>query len=347
MRALVLHGPGDLRVDQVPDPTPSQRSAAVVRVSHTAICGSDLHLYHGKAAGFPIRVGHEFVGEVVEIGSEVRRVKVGDRVLVAGVIGCDRCAACLGGDVIGCRNGGPRVFGITPDLAGGQAEAVAVPAADTSLRRIPDGISAEQAVLLTDVLPTGWFGAQMADVQPGGTLAVIGLGPVGIAAVLAGLAMGAATVYAIDAVQQRLDRAESLGAVPITAGETAGADTVIDQTHGVGVDSVVEAVGRRSTILDAIRVARIGGSIGVVGVNYETSFPFPMAQTLTRNLTFRSGLCPVAQTWPSLIPLVAAHRIMPEVLITHRMPLSEGPAAYELFDQRDDDVLKVLLDPAS
>jgi 2-desacetyl-2-hydroxyethyl bacteriochlorophyllide A dehydrogenase len=346
MRALVLHGPGDLQYEHVPDPELPGPDAAILQISHTAICGSDLHLFHGLAAGFPLRVGHECIGEVIEVGSAVRRIRVGDRVMVAAVIGCDSCAPCRGGNVIGCTEGGPRVFGVTADLSGAQAELMAVPAADTSLALVPEGVSSEQAVLLTDILPTGWMGAELADVRPGGTVAVIGLGPVGLAAVMAAVVKGAATVYAVDGVAERRDRAAALGAIPVEPGPHAGAKTILERTDGRGVHSVVEAVGRRSTIHDAIRAARVGGSIGIVGASHEMSMPFPMAQLFLKNLTIRSGLCPVAGTWPQLVPLVASGRMNPEAMISHRLPLSDGPNAYGMFDRREADVMKIVMDPA-
>lgn len=345
MRALVLHGDGDVRVDQVDDPTPDALTGAVVRITHTAICGSDLHLFHGQNQAYPLRPGHELVGEVVEVGSGVERFSPGDQVLVAGVIGCGRCPACRVGDVVACRDGGPKVFGVGPDLHGGQAEAVAVPDADSSLLRIPDGITAEQAVLLTDILPTGWYGAELAGVEPGATVAVIGLGPVGIQAVLSALVMGAARVIAVDPVPQRRKLASSLGAIAVDPGLTGGAAAILELTGGLGADSVIEAVGLQSTIHDAIFGVKVGGTVAVVGVNLSMDFPFPMAWAFARDLTFRIGLCPVPGTWSRLVPLVAAGRLAPEVVFTHRMSLGQGPEAYGLFDRREDGVMKVLLTP--
>ena len=166
MRGLVYHGPRDVRCDSLPDPTPSDSRGAVLRVERASICGSDLHLYHGALASPPgFTIGHEFVGEVVEVGSDVRRFQVGDRVLASGVIGCGECSQCLRGRVVRCERAPAQVYGVSPLLPGGQAEAVAVPAADRWLLAIPDGVSVEQAVLLTDILPTGFFGAKNADLH--------------------------------------------------------------------------------------------------------------------------------------------------------------------------------------
>jgi threonine dehydrogenase-like Zn-dependent dehydrogenase len=285
------------------------------------------------------------VGEVVEVGSEVRGFRVGDRVLAAGVVGCGRCRECLGGHVTRCLTAPASVFGVSPALPGGQAEAVAVPAADHALYRIPDGVSVEQAVLLTDILPTGHFGAANAEIAPGQDVAVIGMGPVGVMALLCAQLRGAARVFALDRVPERLAAAEALGAIPVDA--SGDAETAVrEATGGHGVDAVVEAVGLDDTIRLALTLARAGGVVSVVGVNVNLDFSFPMGLALLKGLTFRIGVCPVPETWPALVPLVQAGRIAPERVFTHRMPLSEGARAYQLFDRREDGVLKVLLDPS-
>ena len=180
MRAVVLNGVEDVSVEDVPDAGVPGPDGLLLRVEHTAICGSDLHPYHGPFTTPGVRMGHEFIGTVEDIGAEVGSVKPGDRVLVSGLVGCGRCTSCRSGDPITCLHDGLKVFGTTLDLHGGQAEAVGVPAADASVRRIPDEITSEQAVLLTDILPTGYLGAKRADITPGSVVVVIGLGPVGV-----------------------------------------------------------------------------------------------------------------------------------------------------------------------
>ncbi len=346
MRGLVFHGPGDIRCERVADPRPDDERGAIVRVASTAICGSDLHLYHGTLPvdrpGFT--VGHEFVGEVVETGSGVARFHAGDRVLVSGVIGCGSCPACARGGVTLCEKRRTRVFGTSSTLPGGQAEAVAVPDADTSMLRIPDGISDEQAVLLTDILPTGWYGARNAEIRPGQTVAVIGLGPVGMLALESAWLFGPSRVFAIDRVPERLARARDLGAIALDA---AAAEVALrDATGGLGPDCVIEAVGADATIQSALRVVRPGGVVSVIGVNVNPAFAFPMGLAFMKDLTFRIGICPVPEMWPTLVPLVRAGRLHPERVFTHRLPLSDGAKAYDLFDRRADGVLKVLLDPS-
>ncbi|MFP3907738.1 MAG: zinc-binding dehydrogenase [Acidimicrobiales bacterium] len=345
MRATVLNGPGDVTVENVDEPTLPDAASIIVGVSHTAICGSDLHLYHGIHGSPGIHLGHEFIGEVVEAGADVRRFQVGDRVLVSGVIGCGQCTQCRGHNPVRCAAGFPRVFGNGLDLPGGQAELVAVPAADTSCHLIPESISAEAAVLLTDILPTGYYGAANADVRPGDTVAVIGLGPVGIFALQSAQVMGAARVIAIDTVPERLAHAERLGAISVDATDGTPA-AVLEATDGRGADATIEAVGIDQTITDAIYSTRAGGTVSVIGANLGMEFAFPMGLAFLRDLTFRIGICPVQSTWSELIPLVAAGRIQPEHVVTHRMGLSEATEAYRLFDAREDGVLKVMLDPS-
>ena len=345
IRAVTYHGPEDVRVESRPDPTPPT-DGVVLRVERAAICGSDLHLYHGTMPVEPgFAVGHEFVGEVVEAGSGVRDFSVGDHVLASGVIGCGSCDQCRAGHVVRCERGGTRVFGVGPDLDGGQAEAVAVPGADHALKRIPDGISVEQSVLLTDILPTGFYGAKNADIRPGQTVAVIGLGPVGLLAIETAQLYGPARIFAIDRVPERLAIAEGLGAIPVNADADAAA-IVREATGGTGPDAVIEAVGADETIQTAIELVRPAGVVSVVGVSMNFAFPFNMMHAMMKDLTFRIGLCPIPELWAELVPLVQSGRLHPERVYTHRMPLSKAADAYELFAARTDGVMKILLDPS-
>ena len=335
-----------MSVEDVADPQITTPSAAIVRVERTAICGSDLHLYHGAMGGAGIHLGHEFVGTVEEVGPEVNRLHRGDRVLVSGVIGCGHCAACLARDPAVCQTGGLAIFGTSEALAGGQAEAVIVPAADTFALPVPEGISIEQAVLLTDILPTGYLGALRADIKPGDTVVVIGLGPVGVFAVQCAQLFGPARILAVDMVPDRLRRAEALGAEPVDASNGGTVAQVLEQTAGRGAHAVIEAVGTDQTVQDALYCAAAGGTVSVIGVNVNMAFPFPMAVALMRGLTFRVTLASIPSTWDTLIPLIECGRLHPEDVFTHRLGLSEAPEAYRIFDQHEDGVLKVLLDPS-
>jgi threonine dehydrogenase-like Zn-dependent dehydrogenase len=345
MRATVLNGPRDVSLETVPDPVLPGPEGIVVTVERTAICGSDLHLFHDAPTGSGIRLGHEAIGTVAEVGAHVRNVARGDRVLVSGVIGCGTCGPCLAGQPNICLNDKAAAFGTIPDLPGGQAEAMAVPFADLFALRIPENVADEEAVLLTDILPTGYLGALRASIRPGATVAVIGLGPVGIMALQCAALFGPARILAVDQVPERLKRAERLGAEPIDASSVPGAAQVMEATGGRGADSVIEAVGADATVLDAVSCAAAGGTVSIVGVNLSLALPFPMGLVFLKSLTLRTIFAPIPGTWPALVPLVQAGRLQLVDTFTHRMPLSQVGEAYDLFDSRRDGVLKVLLLP--
>ncbi|MFP5320358.1 MAG: alcohol dehydrogenase catalytic domain-containing protein [Acidimicrobiia bacterium] len=346
MRAVVLNGPGDISVEEVDDPVLTGPDGVVLRVERTAICGSDLHPYHGDAAHPRMRMGHEFIGTVIEAGADVRSVRVGDRVLASGVVGCGRCRQCVAGWPMRCEAQASAVFGAAlGDLPGGQAEAVAVPAADAFTRPIPEGVTDEQAVLLTDILPTGFIGARRADISPGATVVVIGLGPVGICALRSALLYSPARVLAVDPVAHRRAHAERIGAEPIDPTDGGAVEQVMAATGGRGADAVIEAVGREETINDAIMAVAPGGTVSVVGVSSSFEHPFPMVVAMVKGITFRICVADIPSTWGNLIPLVASGRLHPEDVFTHHLGLSQAPEAYRLFDAKDDGVVKVLLDP--
>jgi 2-desacetyl-2-hydroxyethyl bacteriochlorophyllide A dehydrogenase len=346
VRAVVLTGEREVSVEEVADPRLPGPDGAVVAVEHTAICGSDLHLYHGDFPAIGVHLGHEAVGRVVEVGPDVRTMRVGDRVLVSGVVGCGRCRSCLLGDPALCMNTGMTVFGTTPDLPGGQAEALAVPSADSFALAVPEAVTAEQAVLLTDILPTGFLAAERADIAPGSTVAVIGLGPVGVLALQCCALFGAGRVLAVDQVPDRLARAAALGAEPIDASHGGGAAGVLEATGGRGADSVIEAVGLDRTILDAVTCAAPGGTISVVGVSLNMELPFPMPLVLLKKLTLRATVAAIPSTWARLVSLLAAGRLRPDAVFTHHLGLSEASLAYRMFDAHEEGVLKIMLDPS-
>ena len=345
MRATVLNGPRDVSLETVPDPVLPGPEGIIVTVERTAICGSDLHLFHDAPTGIGIQLGHEAIGTVAEVGPHVRNFAPGDRVLVSGVIGCGTCGPCLAGQPNVCLNDKAAAFGTMPDLPGGQAEAMAVPFADLFALRIPENVADEEAVLLTDILPTGYLGALRASIRPGATVAVIGLGPVGIMALQCAALFGPARILAVDQVPERLARAERLGAEPIDATSVPGSAQVMEATAGRGADSVIEAVGADATVLDAVSCAASGGTVSIVGVNLSLALPFPMGLVFLKSLTVRTIFAPVPGTWPSLVPLVQAGRLQLVDTFTHRMQLSQVAEAYDLFDSRRYGVLKVLLLP--
>jgi alcohol dehydrogenase len=345
MRAAVLRGPGDVQVERVSDPVLPGSHGIIITVESTAICGSDLHLYHDAPTGPGVQLGHEAIGTVVEVGPDVRKVRLGDRVLVSGVVGCGICLPCLSGYPNVCENGKCAAFGTMADLPGGQAEAMAVPFADSFVLPIPEGVSDEAAVLLTDILPTGFLGAVRADIRPGSTVVIVGLGPVGVMALQCAQLFEPAQILAVDVVPERLARAERLGAEPIDARVAPGSQQVMEATGGRGAASVIEAVGADATIVDALSCAAPGGTVSVVGVNLSMDMPFPMGLILLNSLTLRSVFAPVPGTWPELVPLVQSGRFTLEGTFSHHMKLSQVAAAYQLFDSRTDGVLKVMLDP--
>jgi threonine dehydrogenase-like Zn-dependent dehydrogenase len=344
VKALTYHGPQDVRYESVPDPVLPGERGAVVRVGSAGICGSDLHIYHGHgfAGGTGYSLGHEAVGEVVEVGSAVSRFARGDRVLAPASVGCGHCAPCGRGVVFLCENFGEGgVYGIGHTLGGCQAEAIAVPAADMNLVAIPAGMSDDAALVLTDNAPTGWYGARLGRVVPGETVAVVGLGPVGLMAAASALVMGASQVLAVDLVESRRARAAALGAVPV---EGDPRHEVLALTGGRGADVVIEAVGADATIGLATDLAGRCGRVSVVGINQSPSYPFNMLMAQLKCLEFTIGMCSVQAELPALIPLTTSGRLDPGSIVTHRLPLDAGPDAYALFASRADGVAKVVID---
>ena len=341
MRSVLIDVPGHVSVGDRPEPTLPGSGGAIVQVTASAICGSDLHFYEGDYPMFePVALGHEAVGTVVEIGSDVGSVRVGDSVLVSSVTGCGTCVGCATLDPITCLSG-PLIFG-SGTLGGAQSELLAVPAADFQLLSIPDGIDTEAALLLTDNLATGWAGAGRADITPGGTVVVIGLGAVGLCAVRSAIALGAGTVFAVDPVEGRRRRAAASGATPLAP---PCLDAVMEATGGRGAASVIDAVGNDTTITEALTCVRPGGTVSVVGVHDLNPFPLPALMCLVRSTTLRMTTAPVQRTWPELIPLIQSGRLDTGGIFTHSMPLDDAADAYAAVAARSADVVKVVLTP--
>ncbi|MEZ0054409.1 2-desacetyl-2-hydroxyethyl bacteriochlorophyllide A dehydrogenase [Mycobacterium sp. MAA66] len=341
MRTVLIDQPGNVYVGTVPDPVLPGADGAIVQITTAAICGSDLHFYEGDyPLVAPVSLGHEAVGVVVEVGPEVRTVEVGDSVLISSVAGCGHCVGCDTRDPITCLSG-PQIFGAGA-LAGAQAELLAVPSADFQLLKVPEGIDTEAALLLTDNLATGWAAAQRAEIPPGGTVVVFGLGAVGLCAVRSAIAQDAGTVFAVDPVEGRRALATASGATAITP-EQIG--MVHDATGGRGAASVIDAVGNDTTLTSALTCVRAGGTVSVVGVHDLNPFPFPATLALIRSLTLRMTTAPVQRTWPELIPLLQAGRLDTGGIFTHAMTLDEAPSAYSAVAARTADCIKVSLTP--
>lgn len=343
MKALRYFGARDIRYDSMDDPVLESDRDAIIKIDRCAICGSDLHIYHGHGFSEDLGfcVGHEAVGEVVEVGKAVRRLKPGDKVMMSAAVGCGACASCLAGDVIHCATNSGSCYGLSAKLQGAQAEAMRVPAADFNATLIPEGVTTDQALMLTDSLATAWFGARNADISSGKTVAVVGLGPIGLMAVESAFVMGAARVFAIDLVPERRKLAEALGAIALDPKDCV--DIIRETTRGRMCESVVEAVGHDATISLSLKLAGRRGTVSVIGVAQERRFDFPISRAFGQGLTFRIGTCSVPETWPELIPMLQAGRLHPERYISHVLPLSEGERAYALFDARAEGALKMVL----
>jgi 2-desacetyl-2-hydroxyethyl bacteriochlorophyllide A dehydrogenase len=343
MKALRYYGARDIRHEDMDDPKLESERDAIIQMTGCSICGSDLHIYHGHGFSEDIGfcVGHEAVGEVVEVGRAVTRLKAGDKVMMPAAVGCGACRSCLAGVVNSCEYNAGSCYGLSAKLQGVQSQAFRVPAADTNAILIPEGISEDQALMMTDALATAWFGARNADIRPGSSVAVIGLGPIGLMAVDSAFVMGAHVVYAIDPIAERRALAAQSGAIALSPEEAL--ERVREDTHGKKLDCVVEAVGHDATVDLALRLIARRGTVSVIGVQQSRRYAFPLERAFAAGLTFRIGTCSVPEEWPALIPLVQSGRLKPERYISHHLPLSEGAEAYALFDSREAGALKMVL----
>jgi 2-desacetyl-2-hydroxyethyl bacteriochlorophyllide A dehydrogenase len=343
MHAVTFQAPGEVAVEQRPDPELQAGDDAVVRVEATGVCGSDLHIYHGRVPverGFTI--GHEFVGTVIAAGPDVERVAVGDRVLGCFHTACGTCAACLRGDYHRCLNG--RTFGHGSklgDLPGAQAEQLLVPRANLVLRRVPEGMSTDVALFAGDVMGTGYHAVAHAGTRAGDTVAVLGLGPVGLCAVQAARAAGAAAVFAIDTVEQRLALARQFGATALHLTEEDPKRAVRAATGG-GVDVTVDAVGDPGPLALAISLTRDAGTVSGIGA-YAGKGEVPLGLAWLKGLTLRLGLANVIAHVDRVMALMQSGILDPAPLVTHHMPLADAAEAYRLYDARE--ALKIVLTP--
>ena len=353
MRAILYHAPHDVRFGDTAEPRLLHERDAIVGVEVAGLCGSDLHVWHGRETGLDAGtvMGHEFAGRVIEAGP-LAAWKPGDRVVAPFSTSCGQCFFCREGLTARCDKG--RLFGWVEKgvgLHGGQAERVRVPLADSTLMPAPQGVALEVALLIGDVLATGWHAAKSAAVRHDRAVAVLGLGPVGLCAVLAALEQGAQRVLAFDAVPERLAFAAGLGAeVHALAGgkpeevRDRALSAVRVATEGRGVDAVLECVGSEGASRLAFDLVRPGGVISAVGVHHEATFPFSPVESYDKNLTYRIGRCPARAYDVDLTPVVAKHAAVLAKLITHRVPLERGPEMYRLFDGKKDGVLKVVFE---
>jgi threonine dehydrogenase-like Zn-dependent dehydrogenase len=396
MKALVYHGSKNVSVDTVADPKILDPKDAVVKITTTAICGSDLHLYNGYVPTVEEGdiFGHEFMGEIVEIGTEVKNLKVGDRVLVPFVISCGTCFFCknnmqslcdttnqgnkLAEDMFGYAPAG--LFGYTKlfgGYAGGQAQLARVPFADTTVFKIPQSPSElkdEQVLFLTDIFPTGYMAADNANIQQGDTVAIWGAGPVGQFAIRSAKLLGAGRVIVIDRIPERLAMAKEADAEVLNYEEDENVfETLKDMTKGRGPDSAIDAVGmeahgqgdlntiayaydkvkqtivpgtdRITALRQVIHAVRKGGTVSIVGVYGGMADKFPTGIMMNKGLTIKQGQTPVQKYVGQLFKRVQEGEIDPSFVITHTLPLEEAPNAYEIFSEKKDNCIKVVLKP--
>ena len=389
MRALAWHGKHDVRVDTVDDPGIVNPRDAIIKVTSTAICGSDLHLYDGFIPTMQAGdiIGHEFMGEVVETGPK-STLKKGQRVVVPFTIACGQCYHCNKHQYSCCDNSNPAdnqdiaqelyghpmagLFGyshMTGGYSGGQAEYVRVPFSDNGPIVIPDGVDDDKVLFLSDILPTGWMGAENADIEPGDIVAVWGCGPVGLFAIQSAMLMGADRVIAIDHFPHRLELAKKFGAETINFEESAVYEALMEMTGGIGPDAVIDCVGleahglfvdnvidqiKKSTFLgtdrihanrQAIIACRKGGRVSMPAVYGGFADKWPLGAFMEKGLTLKTGQTHVQHYMPALLDAIMEGKIDTTFLISHRLDLEEAPEGYKMFHDNQNEVTKVVLKP--
>jgi len=391
MRALVWHGKEDIRCDRVTDPGIEDPRDAIVKVTSCAICGSDLHLFHNFIpAMLPGDImGHEAMGEVVEVGAEARgKLKVGDRVVVPFTIFCGQCEQCQRGNFSLCQRSNrnkrlaDKVFGhgtaglfgythLTGGYPGGQAEFLRVPFADATHIKVPDGVPDESLLFLSDIFPTGWQAAVQCDIEPTDIVAVWGCGPVGQMAIRSALLLGAEKVIAIDRLPERLEMAEAAGAIAIDFSRESVIERLNELTGGDGPDKCIDCVGMESHVMpsqpdtlydrgkqmlgvetdrphalrEIIYVCRGGGVISIPGVYAGFDDKIPLGQLMNKGITVRTGQTHVNRWTDDLLRYIEEGLIDPAFVVTHTVPLADGPEMYKVFRDKQDGCVKVVLKP--
>jgi 2-desacetyl-2-hydroxyethyl bacteriochlorophyllide A dehydrogenase len=344
VRAVTFEAPGEVRVTEKPDPAIESADEALVRVEASGVCGSDLHIYHGRVQIEPgFTIGHEYVGTVEAVGDGVQSVRAGDRVLGTYGTACGECFFCARGDYHQCDS--RRVFGhgaTLGSLQGAQAELLVVPSADLCLRRVPEGMSDEVALFAGDVMGTGYHAVVETGVAAGDAVAVLGLGPVGLCAVQAARAAGADRVFAVDTVADRLELARSFGAEPLHLTEDDVRGAVKKGTEGRGVDAAIDAVGHPDALELACRLARKAGTVSATGV-YAERLDLHMGIIWIKALTLKSGHANVIKHLDPVLEALDEGRLDPGPLVTHHLPLDEAEEAYRIYDKRE--ALKIVLAP--
>ena len=344
MRAVTFQAPGEVRLDEKPEPEITAPGEAIVRVEATGVCGSDLHIYHGRVGVEPgFTIGHEFVGELIAAGDGVTELEVGDRVLGCYCSACGDCFFCRRGDFHKCDSG--RVFGhgkVLGSLQGAQADQVLVPNANLTLRKVPAGMTSDAALFAGDVMGTGFHAVEASGMQPGDTAVVLGLGPVGLCAVQVARACGAAHVVAVDSVAERLEMAQRFGGQPVHLTEEDPRAAVKSLTEGRGADVVIDAVGHPDAFDMACRMARKAGSVSATGV-YAERMEVHMGVIWIKALDIHTGHANVIAHVDRVLAMMSAGVLDPTPLVTHHMSLDDAPEAYAAYDRRE--ALKIVMTP--
>jgi S-(hydroxymethyl)glutathione dehydrogenase/alcohol dehydrogenase len=375
MKAIVYEGMRNLRVADVKDPVIEKADDVVIKVTSTAICGSDLHLYHGMVPNMPkgFILGHETMGIVEDAGPEVKNVKKGDRIIVPFPIACGHCWYCEHGLFSQCDNSNPHgtagaIFGYSETYGGydgGQAQYLRVPYANVGPRVIPEELTDEQVLFLTDVLPTSYWGVENGGVKSGDTVVILGCGPIGLTAIKWTILAGAKRIIAVDYIKYRLEHAAKYGVEVVNLEEHDDTGEYINEITGGGADVVIDCVGvdgkmtklekletllklqggSKSAIEIATQAVRKGGCVVFVGV-YGTRYNlFPLGDFFSKNITLKMGQCPVQAYVDRIMSMIIEHKIDPTDIITHKLSLEQGPQAYEIFDKKEDNCIKVILKP--
>lgn len=346
MKAVVLQVNHEIAVEEVPEPRIEKGSDVLLKITKTAICGSDIHIKHGMLPVNPgTMMGHEFTGVVEEAGSEVTCFKPGDRVSAPPAVWCGICPACRRGDAQYCDNlsiwGSGEMLG--KGLTGAQTEYVRMPNADLCLTPVPDHVTDEDAVFVGDVFGTGYHAAREGHIFPGDTVAVYGCGPIGLGAIAAARQFGPSRILAVDLMKNRLDLAEEFGATIVSPDNGNAAEQIMNMTGGRGADVAIEAVGSPVTFEQALNSIRRGGSLSIVGL-FPEPVEFPAQELAMRGIRLSMGLGDLTYG-DRLMGLVASGRVSLKEMATRTFPLSEAPAAYDLFENHKEECIKVLIAP--
>ncbi len=348
MKAATYHGVKDIRVEAVPDPRIEDSNDVIMRVTKSAICGSDLHFYRGRVPmdeGFV--VGHEFMGIVEDAGKGVKHFKKGDKVVAPFWVSCGTCVNCRNNVPTSCTGGGGCFgFGVAfGNFPGGQAEYVRVPFADGTLEKVPANIDDDKIIFLGDIFSTGYFCAECGSIKPGDTVAIYGDGPIGLFATASAKLFGPSQIITIGHHDFRLDIAKKMGAdIGINAHKENTVEKILELTNGTGIDAVLECIGSEEALLEAFKIVRPAGNISFAGL-FVQPVPIPMLDFYLKDLTLKGGVCPAKNYINKLLPLVEKGKVDPTAVITHDLSLSDTPKGYKLMDSKEENAIKVVITP--